>query len=73
MDNASSPHPKIWQKRNKGLDPGCVVKGSHTGSGGRNVNMVVVISFRKGAIFCEQYQKLDGDYIADFIHRNFDS
>ena len=71
VDDARSPHSKIWRKRNEGLDPGCVAKGSHTGSGGRTVNMIVVISYMKGVIFCEQYQKLDGDYIADFIRRNF--
>ena len=69
MDDARSLHSKIWRKRN-GLDPGCVAKGSHKGSGGRTVNMIVAISYMKGVIFCE-YQKLDGDYIADFIRRNF--
>ena len=62
VDDARSLHSKIWRKRN-GLDPGCVAKGSHTGSGGRTVNMIVVILYMKGVIFCE-YQKLDGDYIA---------
>ena len=58
-------------KKKRRLDPGCVAKGSNTVLGGRTVNMIVVISYMKGVIFCEQYQKLDGDYIADFIRRNF--
>ena len=56
VDDARSLHSQIWRKRN-GLDPGCVAKGSHKGSGGRTVNMIVAISYMKGVIFCE-YQKL---------------
>ena len=33
--------------------------------------MIVAISYRKGVIYCEQYDKLDGNYYADFIRRNF--
>ena len=35
--------------------------------------MIVAISYRKGVIYCEQYEKLDGNYYADFIRRNFQS
>ena len=33
--------------------------------------MIVAISSKKGVIYCEQYEKLDGNYYADFICRNF--
>ena len=33
--------------------------------------MIVAISYSKVVIFCEQYEKLDGDYYANFIRRNF--
>ena len=46
-------------------------KGMHIGSGGRVVKMIVAISYGKGVIYCEQYEKLDGNYYADFVHRNF--
>ena len=38
---------------------------------GRVVKMIVAISYGKGVIYCEQYEKLDGNYYADFIRRNF--
>ena len=46
-------------------------KGTHAGSGGRVVEMIEAISYGKGVIFCEQYEKLDGNLYADFIRRNF--
>ena len=33
--------------------------------------MIVAISYRKGVIYCEQYDKLDGDYFSAFVRRNF--
>ena len=71
LDDARSPQGKIWWKRSEGLSPDCTAKGAHTGSGGRVLKMIVAISYSKGVIFCEQYDKLDGDYYANFIRRNF--
>jgi len=68
---AKTLHGKKWQQRNKGLNPLCTAKSSHTGSGGKAVKMFVAISYRKGVIFCEQYEKCDRDYFASFIRRNF--
>ena len=39
--------------------------GMHVGSGGRVVRMIVAISYGKGVIYCEQYEKLDGNYYAE--------
>ena len=33
--------------------------------------MIVAISYGKGVIYCEQYDKLDGNFVADFVRRNF--
>ena len=68
---AKTPRGKIWRKRNEGLNPLCTAKGCHTGSGGKVVTMFVAICYGKGVIFCEQYEKCDGDYFANFIRRNF--
>ena len=68
LDDARSPQGKLWRKR-KGLT--VTVKGSHVGSGGRVVKMIVAISFEKGVILCEKYDKLDEAYFADFVRRNF--
>ena len=69
LDDARTPQGKVWRKRNEGLS--CTAKGSHVGSGGRVVKMIVAISYRKGVIYCEQYDKLDGDYFSAFVRRNF--
>ena len=68
---AKTPRGKIWRQRNEGLNPLCTAKGSHTCSGGKVVKMFVAISYGKGVIFCEQYEKCDGDYFLNFIRRNF--
>ena len=46
-------------------------KGSHVGLGGKVVKMLVAISYGKGVIYCEQYDKLNGDYIAQFVPRKY--
>ena len=33
--------------------------------------MLIAISYGKGVIYCEQYHKLDGDYIAQFVRRKY--
>ena len=33
--------------------------------------MIVAILYGKGVIYCEQYNKLDGNFVADFVRRNF--
>ena len=69
MNDARAPHGKVWRKRNEGLT--YTAKGSHVGSGGRVVKMIVAISYGKGVIYCEQYDKLDGNFVEDFVRRNF--
>ena len=69
LNDARAPKGKIWRKRKEGLS--VTAKGKHVGSGGRVVKMIVAISYGKGVIYCEQYEKLDGNYYADFIRRNF--
>ena len=54
LDDARTPKGKIWRKRKEGLS----VTAKGTGSGGRVVKMIVAISFGKGVIYCEQYEKL---------------
>lgn len=63
LDDARVPKGKIWRKRKEGLS--VTAKGTHVGSGGRVVKMIVAISYGKGVIYCEQYEKLDGDNRAE--------
>ena len=69
LNKARASQGKIWRKRKQGLS--VTGKGKHVGSGGRVVKMIVAISYGKGVIYCEQYEKLDGSYYANFIRRNF--
>ena len=62
LDGARAPKGKIWEKKGK---------GTHAGSGSRVVKMIVAISYGKSVIYCEQYEKLYGNYYAGFIRRKF--
>ena len=35
-------------------------------------HFVVAIAYNNGVIICEQYEKMNGKYFADFVRRNFD-
>ena len=59
-DEAKAPKGRIWRRANEGLDRGCTAKGSHEGSGGKLVKMMVVITHEEGVVLCDQYDKLDG-------------
>jgi hypothetical protein len=73
MDQALAPKGRVWRKRSEGLTPGCTAKGQKTGTGGRVVKLMVVISYDKGMVICKAYDKLDGRYFANFIDENFES
>ena len=42
------------------------------GTGGRVLKLMVAISYGKGVIVCEPYEKMCGKYFSNFIDRNFD-
>ena len=71
FDQGSSPRGRIWRKPCEGLDYGCTAKGKKEGSGGKLVKLMVAISFGKGVIDCEQYDKMSGDYFKGYISRKF--
>ena len=66
-----APKKKVWRKKCEGLQQGCVAKGRKEGTGANVVKFMVAIAYGKGVIICEEYDKLNGDYFADFIKRNF--
>ena len=49
----------------------CSAKGSKIGNGSSVAHFFVCISSGKGVIFCEQYEKLNGQYFTNFVGRNF--
>ena len=48
-------------------------KGRNIGSGSRTLHFVVAMSYDKGVIIYERYERMNGAYFADFVKRNFDN
>ena len=70
-DHARSPGSRIWRTRSQGLKRGCTAKGKKEGTGGQYVKLIVAISYGKGIIKCESYDKMSGDFFAHFIRTHF--
>ena len=49
------------------------VEGKKEGSGGRVLKLLVAISYNKGVIACHPYEKLDGQFLENFVKANFAS
>ena len=56
-------------KRNKELV--FIVKGFDIGSGVKVVKMLVAIYYGKGVIYYQQYEKINGDRVAQFVSRKY--
>ena len=72
LDQACAPKARVWRKKSEGLAPGCIAKGHKEGTGGKVLRMIVAISYNKGVICCEPYEKMNGRYFAAFIDDHFD-
>lgn len=70
-DQAKAPSGRIWRQKSEGLVQGCTSKGSKVGAGGKVAHFMAAISYGKGFIICEQYDKMNGPYFSSFIDRNF--
>ena len=64
---------RTWRKISEGLALGCTSKGRKEGTGGKVLKLVVAISYGKGVIICEPYEKITGAYFSNFIDRNFNT
>ena len=71
FDHTSTCQAKVWRKESEGLNIGCTSKGEKTGYGGKTIHFFVSISYSKGVISCEQYEKLTGEYFAVFFKKEF--
>ena len=50
------------------------VEGKKEGSGGRVLKLLVAISYNKGVVIaCHPYEKLDGQFLENFVKANFAS
>ncbi len=65
------PKNRVWRKKGEGL--AITTKGSKDLGGGKRLDLIVAISYGKGVIFTEPYEKMTADFFAHFIRRNFPS
>ena len=65
LSDAIKPNNRIWRKKGEGLI--LTTKGSKDLAGGKRLHLRVVISYGKGVIFAEPYEKMT----AEFIRRHF--
>jgi len=73
LDQAIAPKSRIYRKKGEGLAFGCTSKGKKEGTGGHYVKLIVAISYGKGVVLCEPYQKMSGAFFAQFISKHFKS
>lgn len=70
-DQARHAETRVWRKPSEGLSLGCTSKGKKVGYGGKVVHYIVCISYGKGVISCEKYEKMSGAFFASFIQQHF--
>ena len=68
---ARAPKAHVWRKKSVGLTPGCIGKGRKEGTGGKVLRLMEAISYNKGVICCEPYEKMNGRYFASFLDDHF--
>ena len=68
---ARAPKARIWRTTKEGLALGCTAKGKKEGTGGRVLRLLVPISYQKGVIACDPYEKLDGPFFEKYVKDNF--
>ena len=69
MSDAVKPKTRVCRKKGEGL--AISTKGSKDLAGGKRLHMIVVISYGKGVVLAESYEKMTADFFARFIRRNF--
>ena len=66
---AVQPKSRGWRKKGVGL--AITAKGSKTLAGGRRLHVLTAVAWGKGIILSKVYDKMNGDFFADFIKNNF--
>ena len=67
FNQASYPKGKAYRKASAGLE--YTTTGSKALAEGKRVHVLVAISYNGGIVLAEQYQKMTGNFFADFIRR----
>jgi hypothetical protein len=65
--DASKPKSKVWRRRNEGLV--VTTKGSKDLAGGKRLHLLVAISYGKGVIMAEPYEKMNAEFFSRFVKR----
>ena len=71
-DESMAPRGMAWRKRSEGLDRGFTAKGKKEGVNGKVAKYIVCISYTKGVISCDRYEKMDGAFFKSYIENRFD-
>ena len=71
LDQARAPSARVWQKKNEGLRCNCTRRGNKAGVGSRTAHFFVSISYGKGVIACDPYEKLDRETYARYVDNRF--
>ena len=71
-DQALAPGGRVWRAKHEGLIRGCTSKGRSCGTGGKYVKLIVAISYDKGVVCCQRYDKMNGEFFKNFLLDNFD-
>ena len=66
---AVQPKSRVWRKKGEGL--AITAKGSKALAGGRRLHVLAAIAWGKGIILSEVYDKMNGDFFAQFIKNSF--
>ena len=66
---AVQPKSRVWRKKGEGL--AITAKGSKALAGGRRLHVLAAVAWGKGIILSEVYDKMNGDFFAQFIKNNF--
>jgi len=70
-DQARAPGVRIWRKSYEKLHEHCTSKVKKAGNGGRTAHFFVAVSYGKGVVMCEPYEKLDGEMFVKFVEKHF--
>ena len=73
LDQARAPSGRVWRKKTEGLRQGCLSRGSKAGTGRKLAKFIVAISYSKGVVLCERYEKMNGAFFSSFIDEHFDN
>eukprot|EP00794_Sanderia_malayensis_P002218 gene2218-biopygen1984 len=65
FQEASKPKGRIYRKRSEGLR--YTTSGSKNLAGGRRFHVLVAVSYNSGVIMVEPYEKMTGQFFADFV------